>query len=132
MKKIVKRFFVGSLIVVLLIVVAYLIFPETLTNVTPEKFGSRVTHYYAEYYVVQHTFNGGVTWSDYTSCYINPDIRFSSLNKRDFPYLTDDLETAKNLAKSLTAESVRKHNKEEDERWYRYNHSCDTTITYMK
>ena len=94
------------------------------------QFCSRVTHYYANYYVVEYSFNGGLTWNPLTHAICDADYR--SLSERDFPEITRDLQHAIGIAKWLTSERVDSINHAEDQKWWHFLHGYDTTITFCE
>ncbi len=66
------------------------------------------------YYCILYSFNGGFTWKRYEHCDLYWDESLCSTTQ---PYLFGDFDRAVEAAKSLTEESVKKHEVEESEKY---------------
>lgn len=81
-------------------------------KIVPAKFRVKVEPFGSEkeYYFISYSFNGGLTWKRYEH---NDLYSKESLCRTDMPYLFGNFDLAVERAKSLTEESIRKHESEQ-------------------
>jgi hypothetical protein len=117
MKNVLEIFAIASLSLFIVFSLVYIDSPDWAQNITPNNFKVRITDFSAGGYVVQYSYNGGISYTNYTSCWLS--VKYGP-PERYFPLIGNDLNALINQARVMTACSVREHNKEEDKIWDRH------------